>query len=96
MELAIVLYTISDDALRNEFAEELERQGFQPHPDQSTFTYPMDKVGQIFDEKKFTLWLEKWGKDKKWSKTDFISLYYLSNVNGSKFYAIKNQNYSLK
>lgn len=96
MDVAIVLYTISDDTLRNEFAEELQRHGFEPHPDQSTFTYPMNKVGQVFDERKFTDWLERWSKNKKWSKTDFVSLYYLSNVtNGSNFSAIKNQYYSL-
>ena len=97
MDLAIVLYTISDDNLRDEFTNELEKQGFEKHPDQSTYTYPMDKVGNIFLADNFSKWIEKWGKNKSWINTDFVSIYYLDRiVPGSNFTAIKNKTYSLK
>lgn len=96
MDLAVVLYTISDDDLRNDFTSELEKQGFEKHQDQSTYTFPMGKVGQIFVVDNFTQWIEKWSKGKSWEKSDFISIYYLDYIkSGSNFTAIKNVTYSL-
>lgn len=96
MDLAVVLYTISDYNLRSEFTNELEKQGFEKHPDQSTYTYPMPRVGDIFLVDKFSQWIEKWSQGKSWGKSDFISIYYLDFItSGAKFTAIKNKTYSL-
>lgn len=87
MDLAIILYTISDDDLRDGFRSQLENQGFVQHPDQSTYTYPLTKEGSIFKIDSFTQWLQRWSKGKDWSETDFISVYYLDKIkNGSSTY----------
>lgn len=90
MDKAIILYTISDDDLRACFAEALESLGFENHPDQSTYTCPLDKVGETFDIAGFTSWLEKWSRNKAWSETDFVDVYYLDYIKASKFAAIKS------
>lgn len=96
MDLAIVLYTISDDNLREEFSHELENQGFEKHPDQSTYTYPMNKVGEIFLPENFSNWLKNWSKGKDWTDSDFISIYYLSYIQeGSNFTTIRNKTFTL-
>ena len=94
MELAILLYTISDDELREELCIELETNGWQPHPDQSTYVYSMYKIGQYFLIEEFDKWLTSWAKDKCWGSDDFIAIHYLSPVAADqKFFAIKDRIY---
>ncbi len=97
MDTAILLYTISNDDLRDEFTKELERKGFEKHPDQSTYSYSMNKVGDIFLIERFSEWLIGWCKHKPFIESDFISVYYLDYIRpGSKFTAIKNRNFTFK
>lgn len=97
MDLAIILYTISDDELREKFANALELQGFENHPDQSTYTFPQNKVGEMFMIDKFSAWLKKWSNSKAWADGDFVSVYYLTKISdASNFMTIKNKYFTLK
>lgn len=95
MDLAIDLYTISDDNQWDEVTNELEKQGFEKHHDQSTYTYPMNKVGNVFLVDNFSKWINSWSQGKYWEDSDFILVYYWDwIILGLMFTSFKNLTYT--
>ena len=76
MNSAILVYTISDDRLREDFVDALIARGWYNHKDQSTLTFPPNPNLLIFNSRSFQEWFKKWSKGKKWSATDFVQVFY--------------------
>lgn len=93
----MVLYNISDDALRRAFSKKLLNQNYVEHSDQSTYALPITNDGDDFDISEFHVWFSEWCRGKAWSANDFVSIYYLdSGDNGHERYTIKNRFYPTK
>lgn len=97
MDKAILVYTISDNELRRDFADILLDRGWKEHDDQTTLTIPQ-YYNEVFSILTFEMWFNLWKKGRKWSKGDFIQIYFpmiLKKSNRDLYPSLNSRKYSV-